>query len=309
MISQKLLDILLCSDCGGRLIIKGKNLLCTKCRREYGVQKNTIDMVPIESPVQNFSKSKWEQLYNLQLNDNYTESYNYYMKHFYKDTFRQLDGVKKIDNIVYLELGCGKLFFGTAIANKCKLIIGIDMSSSALKIAETMLEKKGIKNYLLIKGDILSLPLRNNTIDLIYGGGVIEHFRNTQRAVDENYRVLTKGGVAFNTVPYLNISSLTYRQRWGNIPNVDVLRPIFEFLHIKILHGRHMVFGYEMSFTKNKIIRIHKTAGYSKIAVDKFDVELFLDSQLPLPIKKALIFLANSSSLFCPMMKVVGYKL
>lgn len=308
MLSKKLLKIICCVDCGNNLTQKGNYLHCINCDRKYSFKDRTIEMTPKKLRLPNISKTRWERLYKNESTENYSESYNYYYKHFYKDTLNQINHVKKINRIVYLELGCGKFFFGQSIAKRCDLIIGIDMSSSALRMAETMLKEKGIRNYLLIKGDVLSLPLKNNTIDLIYGGGVIEHFKDTQRAVDENFRVLKKRGVAFNTVPYLNISSLTYRQKWGNIPDVDILKPIFEFLHIKLLRGKHMIFGYELSFSQNRMREIHKRAGYSRILIDKFYVEFFLESRLPLPLKKCAIFLANNSLLFCPMMKVIGYK-
>jgi ubiquinone/menaquinone biosynthesis C-methylase UbiE len=196
---------------------------------------------------------------------------------------------------------------GQAIAKDCKVIIGVDMSRNALRIARQMLEAKKIKNYLLVQGDINYMPIRNNTVDLIYGGGVIEHFNDTITCLKELCRVLKKSGISFNTVPYLNIGSLTYRQIWGNIPNIPILKQIAEFVHIRLLGARHMIFGYEMSFTKGTLIKLHKRAGFSKVIVDKFKINSSFDFIPPI-LRPLLIAIADQSSLFWPMVKVIGVK-
>jgi ubiquinone/menaquinone biosynthesis C-methylase UbiE len=171
-----------------------------------------------------------------------------------------------------------------------------------------MFDRRGIKNYLLIQGNILKMPIKSEKIDFIYGGGVIEHFKKTQQSINELYRVLKKNGVSFNTVPYLNLSSLTYRQIWGNIPNFPVLKQIAEFIHIRLLGGRHMIFGYEFSFLGSTLIKLHKKAGFSEIYIDRFRTKLvfvFVHNDF---FKKKLLWLADNNRLFWPMVKVVGRK-
>lgn len=254
------------------------------------------------------SVEKWDKRYKEQLKNKtfYVDRGNY-MKMYYEDTYRQLNEVKKIKGNVYLEIGCGPFFMGQQLARQSKLIIGIDFAPSGLKIAKKMLDEKGIKNYLLIQGDILRMPIKENSIDLIYGGGVIEHFENTQKSVDEIYRVLAKKGVSFNTVPFLNLGALTYRQIWGDIPNFPVLKEIAEFVHIKLLKGKHMIFGYGLSFMGSTLRKVHKKAGFKKIIIDKFDANLLLEF-LPKFIRKPFIWIANNSRLFWAMIKVIGTK-
>ena len=68
-----------------------------------------------------------------------------------------------------------------------------------------------------------------------------------------------------------------------------------------------MMFGYELSFTVGRLIKIHKKAGFKKILIEKLDVELvFL--LFPKIIRKPLIRLANSSKIFWPMVKVIAQK-
>ncbi len=255
------------------------------------------------------SIEKWDKIYFNQLSSkSYLKDYENYKKLYLADTFDQLTSEKGINKeVVYLEIGCGPFFLGQELAGRSGLIVGIDFCPSALEVARNLLNEKGISNYILIQGDILNLPVKSDSIDLIYGGGVIEHFENTQKCIDELFRVLKTGGVSFNTVPYLNLGSLTYRQIWGNIPNVFILKQIAEFVHIKILKSRHMIFGYEMSFLAGTLKKIHKHAGFNNVRIDKFKVKIQFDF-LPGFLKPFFIWLAVNSRLFWPTVKVIGKK-
>jgi len=310
MINKKILQYLCCPTCGGDLLQAKKELMCPRCNKKFSVlNDNIISLLPSETLSEKISLKKWEKLYEKQLeNKTYRKQAEIYQRDHLGDVISQLDDVKVIGSQdVFLEIGCGPMFLGQEIATKAKLVIGIDFSPTVLKIADRMFQKQGIKNYLLILGDIQQMPIKDNSIDLIYGGGVIEHFKNTQKCVNELYRVLEKGGISFNTVPYLNIGALTYRQIWGNIPNFPVLKQIAEFIHIKLLKSRYMAFGYEFSFLGSTLKKIHKKVGFKKVKVDKFRVRLVFEFA-PKLLRPLLVKIANSSRLFWPMVKVIGEK-
>lgn len=54
-------------------------------------------------------------------------------------------------------------------------------------------------------GDARKLPFPDNTFDLAYSLGVIEHFPETSSAVAEHARVVKKGGRVLITTPHLSI--------------------------------------------------------------------------------------------------------
>jgi len=256
------------------------------------------------------SIKKWDEFYTVERDSyGYKELYKKYLKNNYTYAYNQINEYIEIkSNTVFLEIGCGPMFFGRAIANKCNLVVGIDFSITALKLAENMFEKNGISNYLLIHGDIKHLPIKENVIDIVYGNGVIEHFENTLGAIREFYRVLKNKGVSFNTVPMLNIGSLTYRQLWGNIPNFPIIKQIAEFIHIKVFRSKHMRFGYEMSFLRSDMKKMHKMVGFKKVYTEKYDTTLLFEFIPIKKIKSLFIWLAENSPLFWPMIKVVGIK-
>lgn len=308
---KNIFNYVCCPICKLDLYKKRKSLICKKCGEKYEIiDANILRIIPDLTADLELSIQKWDKFYQKQLlSEDYKKSHKNYMDDFYQNTYYQLSEVKRINkNLIYLEIGCGPFFLGQEIARKVKLVIGIDFCLTPLKIAKRMLEEKHIKNYLLIQGDIKDMPLKSNTVSLIYGGGVIEHFVDTQRCVNELYRVLKPGGVSFNAVPYLNIGALTYRQIWGNIPNFPILKQLAEFIHIHLLKGKHMIFGYEFSFLGSTLKEMHKRAGFKHIKIDKFNIKLAFDF-IPIKIiRKIFDFIANNNRLFWPMIKVTAQK-
>ena len=206
------LNLLCCPICKTNLNLKKNSLSCKNCGEKFLVKNKLVKMLVGISKDEEFSIKKWDRIYKQQLKTgSYRKDYEFEQRVYLKDTLRQIFDAKKIKNTIYLEIGCGPFFVGPHIAKKCKLIIGIDYSENALKVAEKILEKYKVKNYLLIQADILKIPIKENKVDLVYGGGVIEHFKDTEVCIRELFRILKKGGISFNTVPYLNIGSLTYR--------------------------------------------------------------------------------------------------
>lgn len=298
-----------CPKCISDVGFSGEFVSCLSCGARYGVEEGIVKMLSDLSEDRKISIEKWDKGYQESLRDGLFErEFLSYKDRFFDDVYKNVSSEKTIDkSMTYLEIGCGPFLFGNLIADKVSMIIGIDFSLAALKVAKSLLDERGITNYLLIQSDILNIPLKNESVDLIYGGGVIEHFEDTQKCVNELFRILRDGGICLNTVPYLNIASLTYRQLWGNIPNVPVLKQIAEFVHIRLLKKRHMIFGYEMSFLGSTLKNIHRKAGFSRSIIGQFDIDLTFEF-VPKFLKPAFVFLAKNSRLFWPMVKVVGVK-
>ena len=310
VLTSALTDNLLCCTCCGSFLNLDRNdelFRCERCLTEYPIKQDIVVMLPELSRELALSMKKWDDYYRYLLkNDNYKNNREAYMNDYFSDLYGQLNAQKRLRDIIYLEVGCGPFYFGQGIANECKLVIGIDVSFSALVLAKRMLEEASIENYLLIQGDILDMPLRSLSVDLIYGGGVIEHFKDTQRSVTEMYRVLAEGGVCFNSVPVLNLTTL-YRQFWGNIPDVPILKQAAEFIHITLLKSRHMVFGYELAISSRKLKRIHRAAGFNEVRIERFDTVLQLRF-LPRRLRGIATWLCRHSRLFWPMVKAIGVK-
>jgi len=312
MFKIEYLKFLCCPDCREKLILKSGGLFCKLCKNEYQIIENIPVLLPrsMASDVK-LSQLKWDLDYKIKIKNRDKQN----LKKAYESTysepeFKYLGSIfKSLRNKKYLEIGCGTFFVGQKLAKQGMFVVGIDYSLNALRLAKFYLKQEGINNYFLVCGDITKMPFKNNVFDLLYGGGVIEHFKDTAGVVKENYRVIRKGGIAFNTVPNLNLGSLTYRQVWGNIPNAPVLKQIAELIHVKILKGRRMIYGYEYSFTKGQLKRIFKKAGFSEknIEVGKFEVPLLFEYIRNNLVRKIAFFMANSN-LFWPVLYIKAKK-
>ena len=71
---------------------------------------------------------------------------------------------------------------------------GIDFSITHLNHARENFALRGLKGYFCL-GDGENLPYPDSYFDVIYSNGVIHHSPDTQKMIDEMFRVLKPGGV------------------------------------------------------------------------------------------------------------------
>lgn len=90
-----------------------------------------------------------------------------------------------------LDAGCGTGFSSYLLSQKKERVVGLDLSPLFLKKGA---EKYRGKNLLRTAGDILNLPFRDETFDLVGSYLVIETIPDVQKGLDEMARVLKKEG-------------------------------------------------------------------------------------------------------------------
>jgi arsenite methyltransferase len=71
---------------------------------------------------------------------------------------------------------------------------GLDMTDEMLALAHENKRKSGIENVEFLKGEIESIPLPNNTVDVIISNCVINLSANKDNVLAEAFRVLKPGG-------------------------------------------------------------------------------------------------------------------
>lgn len=190
----KLIDYLCCVNCKKSLTDLGNSFVCSKCGRKYKFEDGIFDCMENEVGEKLFSQNKWDIFYNNWFKTNDIDAEYLKIEEMYQrygtDQIKKYFNLKK--NSVYFELGCGVFIIWTQVAKDCKLVVGIDFSLPALKAAKKILDFNGVKNYLLIRGDIFKIPIKDSSIDLLYGGGVIEHFKDTDSCISEYARIMKK---------------------------------------------------------------------------------------------------------------------
>ena len=124
--------------------------------------------------------------------------------HYFADIpIAYLGNVK--DKIV-LEAGCGTSESLARIARKAKKVVGIDVSKNALLESKANFEKNKVtkEKYSLTLGTIENMKFKDNTFDITFNTGVIEHFDDdkiSNKPVEEMIRVTKKGGKIIILVP------------------------------------------------------------------------------------------------------------
>ncbi len=106
-----------------------------------------------------------------------------------------------------LEAGCGIATDGINFARHGARYTGIDFSDSAVELARRRFALEGLPGQ-IIQASVTELPVADESQDLVYSNGVIHHFPETQRAIDEIHRVLRPGGHAL--VMVYHRASLNY---------------------------------------------------------------------------------------------------
>lgn len=146
-----------------------------------------------------FCAAKEEELYTKTFYEHIDQ--NRYKE--YAPWFKDAIGFEQYKNKKILEVGFGMgtdLFQFALGGNE---IHGIDLVPAHLKIASKRFELYNIPAILQI-GDAEAIPYSDNTFDVVYSFGVIHHTPNTQKAINEIYRVLKNGGEAIIGVYHKN---------------------------------------------------------------------------------------------------------
>jgi ubiquinone/menaquinone biosynthesis C-methylase UbiE len=122
-----------------------------------------------------------------------------------------------VQNKVLIDIGCGSGMSGAMFGYRGAHYIGIDHSGYAASCALRHIRGVGADGFTL-QGNAEALPIRDNSVDVVYSNGVLHHTPNFLTAMDEAYRVLKPGGKAIIAL------YATYSTQFGITRMVGVLR-------------------------------------------------------------------------------------
>ena len=172
-----------------------------------------------------------------------------------------------------LDIGCWDGKISNLIKKNGNEVVGVDLSTKALKLAHQNLE--------VVCADVERLAFKDETFDVVVGGEIIEHVFDTSGFLKEIRRVLKKKGVLVLTTP--NLASLSNRTRMllgMDLPAVEAeledksghIR-FFTFTSLKRLLQKN---GYEVIEMNTDVIifpvigHIFKKICYSKLLAEIF---------------------------------------
>ena len=107
-----------------------------------------------------------------------------------------LDELKSFPGCSILEFGGGSGELLYRIAKKCPeiLLFGVDLGRKSLYHAQKTISEKNSNATNFIEGDIISLPLADNSFDRVLASSVLWYVLEPHNAIHEMIRVLKPGG-------------------------------------------------------------------------------------------------------------------
>ena len=95
-----------------------------------------------------------------------------------------------------LDVACGPGVVTAAIAPGARSVIAFDATEEMLEKARARCSRAGLANVDFKCGDAESLPFEDARFDGVVTRFAVHHFADPQRALDEIFRVLRRGGIA-----------------------------------------------------------------------------------------------------------------
>lgn len=118
-----------------------------------------------------------------------------------------------IKNKKILDIGCASGISAILLGLRGGEVRGIDISPELIEQAKNLL--KDTANDINIEfevGDAEDLAVQDKSIDIVFFGGVIHHFPDKRKVIDECHRVLKKGGKILAIEP--NYEDFFQRLNW-----------------------------------------------------------------------------------------------
>jgi ubiquinone/menaquinone biosynthesis C-methylase UbiE len=112
----------------------------------------------------------------------------------------QIEKITQVEGTRVLEVGAGTGRDGITLAEAGAKVVLLDYADQSLRMMKAHANREGIQ-VLLVKGDALALPFKQNSFDVVFHQGLLEHFRDPVPLLAENFRVARRGGYAVVDVP------------------------------------------------------------------------------------------------------------
>jgi len=102
--------------------------------------------------------------------------------------------LRLVPQITIADLGAGEGMISQLLAGRAERIWCIDNSPRMVEVGTELAAKNGLENLSYKLGDIESVPLPDQSVDLAILSQALHHARHPQKAVSEAFRILKPGG-------------------------------------------------------------------------------------------------------------------
>lgn len=196
---MKITDILACPICKSSVKKVGAKLICKK-NHNFHYKKGVPIMAKL-NPYLEIEAKAWEDEWQKGVSKSGLVAYKNTMDVFRKLGLWEESGkaagfIPSNSSNIVLDLGCGNGLSTSHI--KGKFVVGLDLSQTQMIRAKSKFKKT---NYVV--GDASKLPFKTNSFDLVVAINLLHHIKNSDKVIDEVYRILKKGGKFLTVDPNL----------------------------------------------------------------------------------------------------------
>ncbi len=158
-----------------------------------------------------------------------------------------------------LEIGCGRGSLSCYFADAgfdCNLV---DLSVSVIDVAKNIFKNNNLKANFTV-GDANNLDIPDNSFDVIYSIGLLEHFEDILKPLKEQIRVLDKGGIWFGYIVPKYTNNVQNEYEWIN----DILKGYHKKNSDVAIHKETV---YRSDFGSKRYVPILEKLGLQNIQV------------------------------------------
>lgn len=189
-------------------------------------------------------------------------------------------------NSIILDVGCGTGAYTISLADKCKLVVGVDTSTKMINRALSKAKRLRLDNTGFVLGDVTHLPFRDKIFDLVLSVNLFHHIgieKIIERGILEKIRC-TKHGK--HVLLYeLNPNSLGWSK--NTIPKL-----IRGFVFTIFFPFRQRVIDHDEKGTKI-LNMLHLVKGIKQIKICLTTVGGFIPPFCPKFLFKSFVLLEN----------------
>jgi len=180
--------ILVCVRCGTPLPPEASweaiGARCSRCGIEVPVVRGIPRFVASDAYTASFS-FEWNRYKKTQLDDATNRES--------EETFRAKTGLspEEVAGRLVLDVGCGMGRFADVVSRWGGNVVGIDLS---LAVEAAHANLGGRENVRILQADMVCLPFRPGTFDIVYSLGVLHHTPDCQKAFRQLVLLVRPGG-------------------------------------------------------------------------------------------------------------------
>jgi len=145
-----------------------------------------------------------------------------------------------ISSFSLLTVGSSTGMLDNYLADHFKSVKGVDIDEPAIAYAKMHFHKDNLEYQV---GDAMNLNFSDNSFDVVICSQVYEHVPNSQKLLDEIFRVLVPGGVCY----FAAGNKLMWNEPHYNLPLLSVLPGFLANLYVRL--ARHSDAYHELHYT------------------------------------------------------------